>query len=770
MKKVYKFIPILIPFLMMGCSTNKSSNDNPNTPVDPVDPVDPDEPGTPVEETGLDFQTLHGVITYSDYGAKVTSSTASCLVTNQRFSKGTLSVDVLPNGSNESGMMFLSNATNDTFYELHVTANSGNKLVLNKYVNNVATEMGSCYITAGYNGLGKIELKVIISDNKIQCFYENKLYISRTDTDLLTGDYVGLFTNNQGSEFTNITLAKDKNEFKTVNTLITGHSYMELWSNYKNDLSRYEDIYNIGIGGTSSPDWYDHIEEVVDYNPSRLIYMIGINDVGWKTAPSAFMNNVKKYVDPLLTRLPEVEICLVSVNICPLYKDSKSTIDEMNRLLRNYVANTDRVSYADIDDAFLNSDGTPDDSCFVDGLHPTANAYLVIRDAIYDAFDGINQPEPSAPTTYNLETGKALISGIQANATGSNWTFSENKVTTNSTGYYLSTNKCGDLKVALNFSNYNPSDDTNDNPFFSHKATKAFLFGGSSSNGTYVGYALHISKDWIEILQLNGYTATFIDGFNVDIDTSDIIFEINGTTCSFSYGDGTAFSTSYQGNTTISVSGYKGGLVGLLCNDSYASEITIYEFSYSAPTESSETTDSDSGKALVNEIKANASTSDWEFTDNTITTNSIGHYLSTTSYTNFTALLDFTNYNQSTDINDNPFFSHKATKAFLFGGSDSTTGAYSGFALNISKDWIEILKLNGDTFTFVDGFNRDLGNNKIKLNVTGTTCTLTYEDGSSLGTSFNSQTTISLAGYTGGKLGVLRNDSVTTNISIYEIK
>ena len=771
------------PLIMSGCVT---TSDKPTTDSSSTNPTSEDHSSddnssstsvtttttssSTIENEALEFQTFYGSMTYSDFGA-TSKSACDALIVNKMLSKeGTVSMTVNPNGDNATGFFFYADSTLDSYYSLHVESYNGNKFVLTKHQNNEDTILGSCYISAGHSGTATINLKVIVNNGKIQCFYNDKLYISRIDDSPLSGKYVGLSTKNSGSVYEDITINKENN-FKTVETLITGHSYMELWGNYKEDLSRFTDIYNIGIGGTSSPDWYGHIEEVVDYNPTNLIYMIGINDVGWKTAPSKFLSNVKSYVEPLLERLPNVKICLVSVNQCPLYKDSSSTIKEMNRLLWNYVGKTDRVCYADVDDAFLNADGTPDDSCFTDGLHPTANAYLTIRDAIYNAFDGINQPDGTG-ITYNLESGKTLVNQIQANASKSNWLFDENSVTLNSTGHYLTSEKYTNISVTLNFSNYNPSTDIAYNPFFSNKATKSFLFGGSNdANGKYSGYALNVSKDWVEILKLDGYTSTFVDGFNVDLDDFDFIFTIKDKVCSFSYSDGTEFfSLSHLGNKTIYLSDYVGGNLGLLRNDDFSTKINVLEFSYSESTIDETTSDEDSGKAFINELKSNASSSDWTFDDDKVTTNSVGHILSSTSYTNLSVTLSFDNYNPSTELSDNPFFSNKATKSFLFGGSNDANGKYSGYALNVSKDWVEILKLDGYTSTFVDGFNIDIQQTKFKLTINGTNCTLSYTDGTSFGNSWKNATVISLSDYTGGKVGILRNDTYATSISIYELK
>ena len=380
--KKYTLMLFVNSLVFAGCG---NSGSNPPSPPIP-----------PIEEDFLDFQTFNGEFEYYDYGAISKSSLNMGLITNKTFTGGTIKMNVTANEKYQAGFIFCSELYPNSYYFLCLDSSIGNRLVLIKHMNNNDEELGSCYITAGYVETSTNELKVIVQNNKIQCFWNDKLFISRTDTNFLTGDRVGIRSKNAGTVYENIDISS-KNEFKTVDTLITGHSYMELWKNYKTDLSRYKDITNIGIGGSASNDWINHVSEVVDYHPTKLIYMMGINDVGRSITPLQFINNVKAYINPILEKISDIKVCLVSINQCPIYASSKNVIQEMNRELSNYVFETNNVYYANIDNAFLKGDGTPDPNFFVDGLHPTEQAYLVIRDAIYDAFDNKNQPQELIP-------------------------------------------------------------------------------------------------------------------------------------------------------------------------------------------------------------------------------------------------------------------------------------------------------------------------------------------------------------------------------------
>ena len=266
-----------------------------------------------------------------------------------------------------------------------MTSVGGNQMKLSKYSGGTATELGSCYVTAGYSYKSEITLKVEFDNGDIKCFFNDLMLIYRVDNTPLTGSRVGYISKNDGSKFVNESISSSRN-FKTVDTLIIGHSYMELWSNYKADLNKYNDIFNIGIGGTASNDWIGHFNEVKAYSPNRLIYMIGINDVPRGTSAEGIMNNIKALIDNVMNDFPSMKICLLSINRCITHEDYKTVIGETNVLLKQYVNEHSNLYYGDLDNAFLNESGNPDPSCFTDGLHPTPASYLVISDAIYNAF------------------------------------------------------------------------------------------------------------------------------------------------------------------------------------------------------------------------------------------------------------------------------------------------------------------------------------------------------------------------------------------------
>ena len=346
------------------------------------------------EEFTVKIQSFVGGWTTQNDSAVSKSSNNLGVVTNHTLSKGLIRLRMSANGKGDSGIIFGSEAMPTAYYSFFVTTSGGNQIKLMKKTGEGNQELRSCYITAGYSETANVELAVEFDQGDIKCFLNGSMLLSYKDEEPLTGDRFGFMSKNAGSLFDDITI-EDQGMFKPVDTLIIGHSYMELWSDYKNDLDRYPDIANIGIGGTATTDWIGHRAEVKAYQPNRLIYMIGINDYPRGTKAEEIMENIRVLIDGVLSDLKETNICILSVNQCPIFPEYKEEINKTNDLLKLYVASSDRLFYGDLDKAFLKEDGTSDPSCFVDGLHPTKEAYKVIAQAIYDGFDGVMPPLPS---------------------------------------------------------------------------------------------------------------------------------------------------------------------------------------------------------------------------------------------------------------------------------------------------------------------------------------------------------------------------------------
>lgn len=341
-----------------------------------------------VYEKATNYDIVSGdAITFDSSSFMTTGMNNILLKKNETFTNGKISMGFVAASNKRVGIIFKSNDKATSYYMFYVEGGAGGKVGLIKVNNGNYTQIKSeIYLSAGYKAGLEETFEVVISSNKIMCFVRGIMYFTYTDNSMLTGNRFGLYSRvNNASGFDPI--IDEHYMFKGVETLIIGHSYMELWSNYKNDLSKYSDIDNIGIGGSISSDWNLLTDSVLEYKPKRLIYCIGINDINRGIDVNTILNNVATLCERVHEALSETKICFVSTNQCPFSKDKKNEIIALNKLTKEYVnSKSSYMVYADMDNEFLDESNNPKDSCFTDGLHPTGESYLTFVDAIYSAF------------------------------------------------------------------------------------------------------------------------------------------------------------------------------------------------------------------------------------------------------------------------------------------------------------------------------------------------------------------------------------------------
>lgn len=339
-----------------------------------------------VEPLDIEYKTIKGNYEIGDYLVS-TEQTNLVVVDNITIPHGTVSTNLNAYDLYDAGIIFNAKEDLSSYYSLFMNSEAGNSLNLVKHTNNEDVVLDGIYITSIHKCYEPITLKVDYFNGDLKCFYNEMMLITYNDTDYLEGDVVGFFTKNIGTSFGNIYLSRER-VFKTVETLIIGHSYMDLWNDYKEDLSRYHDIANIGIGGSHTALWLsDHVDEIIAYQPKKLIYCIGINDFPYP--PTYILDNVKGLVNKVVEALPDIRICIMSVNKAVTHMQFNSLIDQYNSLLRTYVEDTPNLVYGDMDNAYLDDGGYPIASYFIDGLHPNKEGYKILADAIYKAFGDI---------------------------------------------------------------------------------------------------------------------------------------------------------------------------------------------------------------------------------------------------------------------------------------------------------------------------------------------------------------------------------------------
>lgn len=340
---------------------------------------------------------------------------------DKQLPSGTYSAKVTALNAGTTGITFGMNASGANYYLFSVNGGA-HRVELASFIGGKKTLMYSNYLSAGFSSGMKYEMKVVLTDGKAYCYFNNILYTVAEVTP--SGDECGIFAEQAGSLFEEYTTSTST-DIDTCDTLLFGHSYFELWNDWKTDLASVAGLgeyNNIGIGGSIASHWNKMKDSIVTYAPSKIIYMIGINDLTGGVHPSVVAEGVSRLLDELKAELPDLQAVLLSVNYCPARENIRTEIEATNELYRNICGQRDWVNYAEMLTAFCDSGTTPAARWFTDGLHPSAEGYRQkIVPAIVKALNGEDQPEyDESVAERELADAKAakkcLLSGYDPDA------------------------------------------------------------------------------------------------------------------------------------------------------------------------------------------------------------------------------------------------------------------------------------------------------------------------------------------------------------------
>lgn len=153
--------------------------------------------------------------------------------------------------------------------------------------------------------------------------------------------------------------------------------------------SYYQDltlsVYNRGIGGDNTLAVIDRLDSsVLALNPSKVVLLIGTNDINGKRKPLNVLGDYEEILKRLSEKLPDTKVYCVSIP--PMNKDletltsidvdkSNATVLEINPKIEE-LAIKYGYEYIDIHTDLCDENGYLIKSCSPDGLHLNNEGYL----------------------------------------------------------------------------------------------------------------------------------------------------------------------------------------------------------------------------------------------------------------------------------------------------------------------------------------------------------------------------------------------------------
>lgn len=181
----------------------------------------------------------------------------------------------------------------------------------------------------------------------------------------------------------------NENYCKKEQTVIVGDSItelfnMEFFDKYTADTG--ELVYNRGISGDTCDRLLERFESnVLSLKPSKIVILIGTNDLTIKADPEYIAENIKKMINLTNSICPQTKIYVQAVYPVEAKQKSKNKkIIELNMMIRDMCK--ENVVYVDTYTPLLDDKGGFNEKYTYDGLHPNAQGFEVVAMELFKYF------------------------------------------------------------------------------------------------------------------------------------------------------------------------------------------------------------------------------------------------------------------------------------------------------------------------------------------------------------------------------------------------
>jgi lysophospholipase L1-like esterase len=172
--------------------------------------------------------------------------------------------------------------------------------------------------------------------------------------------------------------------------LFIGSSSFRKWTNVQNSFPGYA-IINRGFGGSTFPDLIRYAGDIIyPYHPRQIVIYCGDNDLAASDSVTATMvyNRFVRLYNLIRLKLKDVDIVYVSIKPSPSRQKLMPKMEEVNDMIRNFMASYSHAAFVDVYHAMLTPQGLPMDDLFVgDKLHMNEKGYKIWQQILQPYLD-----------------------------------------------------------------------------------------------------------------------------------------------------------------------------------------------------------------------------------------------------------------------------------------------------------------------------------------------------------------------------------------------
>lgn len=152
-------------------------------------------------------------------------------------------------------------------------------------------------------------------------------------------------------------------------------------------------IVNKGINGHSTNDLLNRLDtDVIEYNPSKVFLLIGVNDLSGFIDKETVVDNIKKIIEKITEKRSKTKVYVES--IYPINRriltEKEYPIDEVltndliketNELIKELCKDKD-LTYIDVYDELIDDEGNLKEEYTVEGQHLTDEGYKKVTEVL----------------------------------------------------------------------------------------------------------------------------------------------------------------------------------------------------------------------------------------------------------------------------------------------------------------------------------------------------------------------------------------------------